>query len=94
MSCLFNRNNGGCLIKMKEMKIKFYGVDDWSRPVFKRLDKKEFYGCVDKLVDYDISNEEIYKQIKSTDLVYFGNSFGCEPMGTSCPKNESWIIIK
>ena len=63
-------------------KIKFRGIDSWNRPVFKSLERKNFYGSVNKLFDMDATKEEVLKKVSEFDLCFFGNFFGCEPMGT------------
>ena len=66
------------------MQVQFYGIDDWSRPVFKVVDKKLFIGSVDHLVDYGDTEEEIFNYFKDNlnELVYFGTTFNCEPDGS------------
>jgi len=68
---------------MKE-KIKFYGIDSWNRPIFKSLDRKNYYGSVDRLC----STKEEIEKITEFDLCFFGNSFDCEPMGTPATNIE------
>jgi len=64
-------------------KVQFFKVDDWGRPVFQSLDnKKVFFGSCEKLFGYSESENEILKTVSVDDLVYFGTSFNCEPMGT------------
>lgn len=67
-------------------KVIFAGVDHWNRPIFKDVNRKEYYGSTDKLFNSDGSTEEseVLEQVTADDLCYFGNSFGCEPMGSSC----------
>ena len=65
------------------MKVRFYGIDRFNRPIFKAIDKpKEYYGCVDKLFDYGAKEEEVLAVVDITDITYFGNKFDCEPWGT------------
>lgn len=73
-------------------RVKFYGVDNFHRPVFKSLDiKKRFYGNVHILFNYDSSEEEVLKLINEDNLTYFGSKFDCEPWGTSA---ENLVIVK
>jgi len=68
----------------KEILIKFEGIDYWNRPIFKSLETKSRYGSVDILFDYDETEKEVLKKVNEDDLLWFGNSFGCEPMGNQC----------
>ena len=70
--------------EQKTIKIKFKGIDGWNRPVFKSIEKPfTYYGSVDTLFDLDATEEEVLSKISEDCLCYFGNSFGCEPMGTA-----------
>ena len=62
------------------MLVKFFGIDDWNRPVFKS--KNEFYGSLNKLFDGQTTEEEVLEKVTEEDLVWFGSEFNCEPMGT------------
>ena len=69
---------------MKE-QIKFYGIDSWSRPIFRSVQHpRNFFGSVTKL----ISSIEDSKNITEFDLCFFGNRFDCEPMGTTAKNIE------
>lgn len=68
----------------KEILIKFEGIDRFNRPIFKSLDTKSRYGSVDMLFNYNATEEEVLERISEKDLLWFGNSFGCEPMGDPC----------
>jgi len=80
--------------KLKEVFLHFHGIDYFNRPVFKEINKNNFYGSVTKIYPWNDNGNSISSDIKSEDLVYFGNSFNCEPMGNPCPDNEQWIILK
>jgi hypothetical protein len=80
--------------KHKEIFLRLHGIDCFGRLVFKEIDKNNFYGSVTKLYSRNDGVGGIPPDIKSEDLVYFGNTFGCEPMGSPCPDNEQWIIVK
>jgi hypothetical protein len=71
--------------KVKQIRMKWVGVDNWNRPVWKAPDKREYYGSVTQLFSYDATEEEVLKEVETYDLVYMGNHFGCEPMGTGIP---------
>lgn len=76
------------IIYKKKIKIKFEGIDSWDRPIFKDIDSEERYGSTGILCN---TKKEV-EAITVFDLCYFGNSFGCEPMGT--PANNIEIIYK
>ena len=65
------------------INIKFEGIDNWNRPVFKNIDSHSRYGSVNKLFGWDEPKENVIKYFKShlDELEYFGNHFGCEPNG-------------
>ena len=64
------------------LKLKFKGIDDWNRPVFKDIEKKQYYGSTDILFSFSDSEEKVLAEItRKEQLTWFGNSFGCEPMG-------------
>lgn len=68
---------------LKPIKIKFVGVDNWNRAVFKSIEKPfRFYGCTCTLFDYDATEKDVLDKLDEDALCYFGSSFGCEPMGT------------
>ena len=62
------------------VNIKFEGIDDWHRPIFKS-EKNNRYGDVNctKTGKPDEVKEFYRKNIYL--LEYFGNRFGCEPNG-------------
>jgi len=65
------------------VNIKFVGVDDWNRPIFKSTTSKDYYGSVAKLFDFDSDPQCVIAYFKDhmDELEFFGTSFGCEPMG-------------
>ena len=65
------------------VQIKFKGIDDWNRPVFKNIASNSHYGSVTTLFNYDDSAEKVIKYFKDhiDELEYFGDRFGCEPHG-------------
>lgn len=69
---------------MKTIKIKYAGIDSWNRPVFKALEAPaRFFGSVTQLFDDGANEAEVLAKIIEDDLVYFGDYFGCEPMGSA-----------
>lgn len=63
--------------------IKFRGIDDFNRPVFKDVKSNQHFGSVDKLFSVDTPVNEIVDYFKENiyQLDLFGNKFNCEPMG-------------
>lgn len=69
--------------EQKTIKIKFAGIDGWNRPVFVSTEKPyQYYGSTCILFNYNDTEETVLSKIDEDDLSYFGNHFGCEPMGT------------
>jgi hypothetical protein len=72
------------------MEVKFEGIDSFNRPIFREVAGKygksstRRFGCVNKLFDYDTPESEVLKEVSEKDLLFFGNKFGCEPMGSAC----------
>lgn len=80
------------------IEIKFEGVDYWSRPVYKAIKTKNRYGSTnilfpDRRIAPNDTTEEINAYFKEniSELCYFGDSFDCEPMGTT-PSGKLKII--
>lgn len=63
--------------------LKFEGIDDWNRPVFKDVDSGIRFGSVEKLYGYSEFKETGLQYFKDNPqmLEYFGQSFNCEPHG-------------
>ena len=72
--------------KVDQIKLIWVGVDDWNRPVWKDPDKKEYYGSVNHLFNYEDTEATVLKKVDTFDLCYLGSFFGCEPMGSPTPK--------
>ena len=78
----------------KVLKLKFYGIDNFNRPIFKDIENKQFYGCVNKLFNHNENVNDVLKIVKKEDLTYFGKSFNCEPLGISInPEIEIEFVI-
>lgn len=71
--------------KAETIPLKFVGIDNWNRPVWKAPDIKAYFGSVNELFDYEATEEEVRAKVDIYDLCYFGTFFGCEPMGTDVP---------
>lgn len=73
-------------------RVRFVGIDRFNRPVFKSLDKsRRFYGSTSTLFSDYADEEEVLRDVTEDDLVYFGDYFDCEPMGTAA---TNLIIVK
>lgn len=79
---------------MNIVNIKFRGIDDFNRPVFKDVDSPNHYGSTCKLFSYGVKKEEVIKYFKDNpeELEYFGKKFNCEPNG-GMPKDTTLNII-
>jgi len=62
-------------------QLKFEGIDDWNRPVFKDHNNNRF-GDVDNLFKWGSTFEIVTSKISEKHICYFGSTFGCEPIGT------------
>lgn len=69
----------------EKIKLQFIGIDSWNRPIFKDPNAKVYFGDVCNLFNGDATETEVLKKITIYDLCYFGDHFGCEPMGTDVP---------
>lgn len=72
-------------LKVDQVRLVFVGIDNWNRPVWKAPDKKEYYGSVNELFSYGVTEAEVLKKVDTYELCYMGDHMGCEPMGTSVP---------
>ena len=81
---------------MKDLRLKFKGIDDWNRPVFMD-DNGRYFGDTDHLFDYTASKDDVlnfYRNMPLNNCIcYFGQQFGCEPMGIEIKSNVK-IILK
>jgi hypothetical protein len=66
-----------------EYQIKFRGIDNYNRPIYKVIDKPMYFGSTDTLFSDEADEEKVNDYFKSNtdELEYFGNRFGCEPHG-------------
>lgn len=71
--------------------VRFEGIDSWSRPIFKDTESNARYGDTDNLFSSGTKEAVVIKSVTPLDLVFFGNRFDCEPMG-SLPKDTLRII--
>lgn len=65
--------------------IKFVGIDDWNRPIFKVLEKNYYLSDVGNLFNYGTTEKQIKEFYKDVELnkylTYHGSKFDSEPMG-------------
>jgi len=71
-------------------RVKFVGIDYWSRPVFKD-EKGNYFGSLDKLFNSVDTEQKVLESVNGDDLLYFGRDFDCEPMGDN-PVRELEIV--
>jgi hypothetical protein len=79
------------------VKIKFRGIDDFNRPVYKVYGDKYsslHFGSVTKLFPWDTMPVVIDKYFNEhiDELEYFGTHFNCEPEGGTFKGLELQII--
>ena len=76
--------------------IKFEGLDDWSRPVFKIVGMNVRLGSTITLYSGTTSTEEItdYFNKHINELEIFGTNFNCEPLGGKVGSNITLNIIE
>lgn len=66
------------------LNIKFKGIDDWNRPVFKSDNEKYkslHFGSTNTLFPYDSTEDTVINNITVSELEFFGTKFNCEPHG-------------
>ena len=84
---------------MRKFVIKFMGVDDFNRPVFKVADSAIYFGSTATLFP-DLkkfpngTKEEINEYFRNNqqEIEFFGNKFNCEPHGGNSEKWQFEII--
>ena len=62
-------------------KVKFFGIDYWSRPVFKDIERERYYGSLEILFDDYATEDIVLQKVTETDLVYFGSTPDGDPYG-------------
>jgi len=70
----------------KIIDIKFRGIDDFNRPVYKDIKSNTYFGSTEKLFSNDTPTKEINDyfsgNLENMDkLELFGYKFNCEPIG-------------
>lgn len=73
--------------KIKTINLKFKGIDDFHRPVWKVVDQNAYYGSTSTLIG---GNDKEFSTVKKINeffrnneklIEYFGSKFNCEPYG-------------
>ena len=67
--------------------VVYEGIDRFNRPVFKDENSNARYGSTRKLFNYCASEDEVLLHVTEADLILFGYSFGCEPLGDRLPSH-------
>ncbi len=78
------------------INIKFKGIDDWNRPVYKVQEYNVYIGDVDKLFEWEATKEDVDSYFKDNlrNLCIFGNKFNeGDPLGTNLKKDIKINII-
>jgi hypothetical protein len=75
------------------VKLKFRGIDSFNRPVFYSK-THGFFGSTEVLFGASASESEVLEKISEKDLVWFGYSFDCEPLGTRIKPGAVEIVNK
>lgn len=81
----------------EELILKFRGIDDFHRAVYKAQNFNVYIGCIDILIDPKtfpkVKDINAYFRDNLDKLLIFGNSFNCEPLGTKISKKYNIKII-
>ena len=82
----------------KHYNIKFKGVDDWNRPVYRIQGLNVYIGDVNNLFDWGSTKEQVDTFYLTDDnikcLCIFGSTFNKhDPLGTSIKKDIKLTII-
>ncbi len=76
-----------------EIVIKFYGIDNFNRPIFKQVNKQQFFGLIDHLFrdENEFNDKKDYflqwLDTHQDNISFFGTHFNCEPLGIY---NKNW----
>lgn len=83
-------------MEKKIIKIKFRGIDDWNRPVYKLTTGHTHVGSTDTLFDFNEKKEVVdeYFEKNIGELCFFGMHFNCEPNRASLSPHVELKIIK
>jgi len=64
------------------IKIKFWTIDDWNRPVFKSKTGM-LYGSLEKLFHWGTDEETVLETVTEADITWFGSDIDDDPMGST-----------
>ena len=84
---------------MRQLRVKFEGIDNFNRPVFINPATGWRYGDTDNLFAWNATEEDVVQFYNNNPkplrdhLVIFGCKFGCEPEGIPLAKDVEVIII-
>ncbi len=71
---------------MSEEKVRFEGIDDFNRPVFKSVNNRNRYGLTDELFSHGAKEKYVLRCLgRIENLTFFGKRFNCEPTGGTYP---------
>ena len=81
------------------IRIKFVGIDSWNRPVFKAINRENFFvGDTGRLFEYHATEKEVLRRYGDDDLskrlVYLGSHFDCEPEGLPLDTAKIEVVTK
>jgi len=63
-------------------QVRFFGIDSFNRPVFRSLEHpNNYFGSTTHLFCQDATEKQVLMTVSEAELEFFGNKFGCEPMG-------------
>lgn len=72
-------------------QLKFEGINDWNCPIFKDHNNNR-YGDTENLFKWGSTFEMVIARISEKDICYFGDTFDCEPMGTSINPDKIKLV--
>jgi len=68
----------------KPVKVKFEGISSTNEPIFKDVNSCLRYGTNEELFPHWTDEKTVLKKVTSDMLLYYGDHFGCEPLGSRC----------
>lgn len=84
---------------MKKFDIKFHGIDDFDRSVYKVVGRDIYFGSTktilpdrNKFPNNTVKEINHYFQNNQPEIELFGEEFNCEPLGGNSPLWEFTIV--